>query len=126
MITGIYAAVFVLAQMAMIVWIAKTRWREQVPLGDGDSDVLKRRSRVYGNFVETVWPAMILMALAEFGGAAHWIIHWMGGLMILSRLAHARGLLTGPGYGPFRMIGMLLTMAVFMIGAGLCIALAAF
>ncbi len=126
MITGIYAAVFALVQAFMVVWIAKTRWREHVSLGDGGNDLLQRRSRVYGNFTEVVPIALLLMILAELGGAPLWCVHWMGLLMIVSRVCHARGLLTGPGYGPYRMAGMMLSMTVFTIGAFLCIALAVF
>lgn len=124
MITGFYVAIFALVQAAMVVWIAKSRYKHQVVLGDGEVDGLSRKVRVYGNFVETVPVAILLMLIAELGGAPLWIIHWVGGLMVLSRLSHAKGLLTGPGHGPYRMAGMLLTLAVFLIGAALCITLA--
>jgi len=108
----------------MVVWIAKSRYKEKVALGNGDSDLVEVRSRVYGNFTEVVPLAILLMLIAELGGAPIWVIHWMGGLMIISRLSHAKGLLTPPRYGAYRMAGMLLTMAVFLIGACLCITLA--
>ena len=123
MITGIYIAIFALVQAAMVVWIGKSRYKNQVVLGDGDVDELSRKTRVYGNFIETVPVAILLMLIAELGGAPLWIIHWMGMLVVLSRISHAKGLLTGPGHGPYRMAGMLLTMAVFLIGAALCISL---
>jgi len=108
----------------MVVWIARSRYSEQVVLGAGDSETLERKSRVYGNFVEVVPTAILLMLIAELGGAPLWVIHWMGGLMIVSRLSHAKGLMTPPGYGVYRMAGMLLAIAVFLIGAGVCITLA--
>ncbi len=79
---------------------------------------------MYGNFTEVVPLAVLLMSVAELGGAPHWIIHWMGVLMVLSRILHARGLLRPPGYGSYRMAGVLLAMAVFLIGAVLCVTLA--
>lgn len=124
MITGFYVAIFALVQAAMVVWIAKSRYREKVVLGTGDSEVLERKSRVYGNFVEVVPTAVLLMLIAELGGAPLWGIHWMGGLMIVSRISHAKGLLTPPGYGAYRIAGMLLAIAAFLIGAGMCISLA--
>jgi len=124
MITGFYLGVFVLAQAAMVVWIARSRITEKVSLGSGDSDVLEAKTRVYGNFTETVPPAILLMAIAELGGAPLWLVHVMGVLMIISRLCHAVGLTRPPGYGRMRMIGIMLTMAVFLIGAGVCISLA--
>ena len=124
MITGLYIAVFALVQVVMIVWIARTRIRERISLGTGDSDVLECKSRVYGNFTEVVPPAILLMVIAELSGAPLWIIHWMGVLMIISRISHAIGLIKPPGYGPFRMAGVLITLAVFLIGALICISLA--
>lgn len=126
MITGLYAAIFAFVQAVMVVWIAKTRMKEQVSLGDGDNPVIQTKSRVYGNFVEIVPMALILMALAEFGGAPLWCVHGMGGLMVVSRLSHGYGLLKPPGYGVFRMVGMVLSMGVYLIGAGLCFWLALF
>jgi len=107
----------------MIVWIARSRIREKVILGTGDSRVLEAKSRVYGNFTEVVPTAILLMLIAELSGAPLWAIHWMGGLMILSRICHGIGLVRPPGYGPLRMLGMLLAMAVFVIGACLCVTL---
>lgn len=124
MITGFYIAIFALVQAAMVVWIAKSRYKERVVLGTGDSETLEQKSRVYGNFVEVVPIATLLMLVAELGGAPLWTIHWMGALMILSRLLHAKGMLTPPGYGPYRMAGMLFAMAAFILGAGICISLA--
>ena len=124
MITGLYLGIFAIVQVGMIVWIARSRIRERIVLGTGNSDVLEAKTRVYGNFTEVVPPAILLMLISELGGAPLWIVHWMGVLMILSRISHAIGLIKPPGYGPYRMAGMLFAMAVLLIGAGICISLA--
>ena len=124
MITAIYIAILALAQFFMVVWVVKARITEKVSLGTGDSPLLEARSRVYGNFTEVVPMALLLMLAAEFSGCPLWIIHWMGVLMILSRVFHAKGMTTPPGYGKYRMAGMLLSMSVFMIGAVMCLTLA--
>lgn len=124
MITGGYVAVLALVQAAMVVWIAMTRMHEKVSLGTGDSEALEQRTRVYGNFTEIVPMALLLMLVSEIGGGPLWAIHWMGALLILSRLSHAKGLLTPPGYGGYRKAGMLFALAVFLIGSVLCITLA--
>lgn len=121
MITGLYAAIFVLIQMVMVIWIARSRVKEKVSLGDGGDDSLLRKTRVYGNFTEVVPMALLLMLLVEMNTMIPWIVHLMGTMMMGSRVLHALGLLTGPGYGLYRMVGMLLTMAVFIIGAALCV-----
>lgn len=124
MVTGLYIAIFALVQAGMVVWIARSRFKDKVSLGAGNSEALKVKTRVYGNFVEVVPIAGLLMLIAELGGSPLWIIHWMGMLMVLSRVLHAKGMLTPPGYGSYRMAGMLLTASVFLIGAVLCIMLA--
>ena len=126
MVTGLYIAVFALVQAGMVIWIARSRLSEKVSLGAGDSDILAVKTRVYGNFVEVVPIAVLLMLVAELGGAPLWIIHWMGVLMVISRIIHAKGMLIPPGHGAYRMAGMLMTAAVFLIGAMICITLVVF
>ena len=120
MITGLYIAIFALIQAGMVVWIARTRMKEKVSLGVSDSEILERRTRVYGNFIEIVPMGLILMAVAEVNGAGPLAAHVIGVLLVLSRASHAYGLLVGPGYGLWRMVGMILAMLTFMIGAALC------
>ena len=124
MVSGLYIAVFAFLQTAMVVWIARARIGERVSLGTSDSVILERRTRVYGNFIEVVPMACLLMVVSELGGAPLWGIHLMGVLMIVSRFLHACGILSKKGYGRSRMVGMMLSGAVFVIGAVFCISLA--
>lgn len=126
MITGLYAGIFAIVQVAMVFWIAKSRWDEKVVLGTGESGVLLRKTRVYGNFVEIVPIALILMGIAELNGSSALVLHAMGGILILSRIAHARGLLVKPSFGIWRLIGVLFAAVAIMTGAGLCIVQAIF
>ena len=126
MVTGLYAGIFALVQVGMIIWIARTRWQEQVALGTGESGALLRKTRVYGNFTEIIPIGLILMGIAELGGAGYGWIHVIGGLLVLSRIAHARGLLVKPSFGPWRAAGVLLALLGLMTGAGLCIVQALF
>ncbi|MGH1398037.1 MAG: MAPEG family protein [Alphaproteobacteria bacterium] len=116
MITGLYAAIFALLQAAMIPWIAKSRMKEKTSLGTG-SNALNAKIRTYGNFIEIIPLALILMLLAELSGAPFWSIHGLGLIMITSRLLHAKGILTPPSYGIYRMVGMIFSITVFILGA---------
>lgn len=124
MITAIYTAFFALALTAMTFNVARLRYKHRVVLGAGESQELERHIRAHGNFVETVPMALILMILIEAMAGQVWVLHWLGVLMLISRASHFVGLTTGKGYGPYRMGGMLLTFAVYLIGAGLCLFLA--
>ena len=119
MITGLYIAILALAQICMIIWIVESRYKEKVVLGTGKSEILEIKTRIYGNFIETVPMALLLMLIAEINGASQFFIHAMGILIIVSRISHAKGLITPPGYGGFRKIGMMLMMLTYLIGAAL-------
>lgn len=121
MISGIYAAVFALIQVWMILKVAMTRRGEKVSLGDGGNDTLSRKMRGHGNFVETVPMALFLMVIAELSGAPFWTIHLLGLLMLCARILHYVGLTTGTGYGKPRFYGMMLTFLVYVLGALLCL-----
>lgn len=124
MITGLYAAFFAIFQMVMIPWIVTARARETVSLGDGESDLLARKTRAYGSFVETVPAVLFLMLIAELSGGPLWSLHALGAVMIVSRLSHAYGMMIGSGINRFCEIGTILTMAACLAGAALCVVLA--
>lgn len=121
MVTGLFAAIFALAQIVLSLLIVKIRTRHKVSLGDGGVAELQAMIRVHGNFTETVPMALILMALAELSGAPFWAVYGMGLLMAASRMFHAYGILTPPGYGFCRKIGMTLTFIVYTLGGGMCV-----
>ena len=76
--------------------------------------------RVHGNFVETVPMALILLALMELGGAPLALVYALGMAMVVARMAHAHALMTPPGYGLWRIVGMMLTFTLYAVGAGVC------
>lgn len=121
MITGLYAGLFALAQIILSIRIARMRWKHQVSLGDGGIDELQTAIRVHGNFVETVPMALILLALMELGGAPLWMVYGLGLAMVVSRMAHAYALLTPPGYGRWRVLGVMLTFTIYGVGSGVCL-----
>ncbi|MCD8493906.1 MAG: MAPEG family protein [Alphaproteobacteria bacterium] len=120
MVTGLFAALFALGQIFLSVKIVRLRMKHKVSLGDGGVKPLNTMMRAHGNFTETVPLALILMGLAELGGAPLWTIFVLGAMMVISRASHAYGLLTPPGYGGGRFVGMVLTFSVYALGAGLC------
>lgn len=118
MVTGMYAGIFALAAVFLIINVVKRRMKYKVSFGAGGEKDLERYIRAHGNFMETVPLALILIGVAEFNGASLWLVYTMGDLMCLSRLLHYFGLTTGKGYGKLRGWGMLLTFFVYVLGAG--------
>ena len=124
MVSGLYAAIFVLLQVIFIMKVVKLRWAKEISLGDGGDEELNRRVRGHANFIETVPMALALMVIAELSGAPLWAVHALGTLMVLARISHYYGMTTGSGHGKFRFYGMVITITVLGLGAALCVWLA--
>lgn len=123
MITGLYLSIFGLVLIFLIVRVVLLRMRYKVSLGDGGHDDLLRAMRVHGNYVETIPMALLVMLMVELGGASLWVVHAMGVTMIVSRVLHFIGL-THKGYDIYRVIGMILMMSVYILGAAFLITVA--
>lgn len=118
MVTGIYAALFVIFQYALTLYVVQRRREAKVSLGDDGDEDLKRRIRVHGNFVETVPMVLILMVIAELSGAPYWSIHAVGLCLAVGRGLHVSSILK-TNFN-IRMLAMVLTMLAGVAGAALC------
>ena len=125
MVTGIYAALLALMQVLLTLRGVAIRRKDHVSIGDGGDETLARRMRVHGNFIETVPIALILILIAELGGAPLWTIHILGVLLTGGRIIHAIGLSSPKGFGKFRFYGMVTTINAIILAALLCLWLAA-
>lgn len=121
MITGLYAALFAFMQIYLTMQVVKHRREHQVSFGDGGHDGLTRHVRVHANFVETIPMALFLMLVLETGGLDYWVIHALGLSMLVSRIGHRIGLLSGHGHGKIRTYSMCLTAGVYLVAAILCL-----
>lgn len=116
-ITAIYASVLALIFVALSVRVIGARRAARVALGDGGDAQLLRRQRVHANFAEYVPLALILMLLAEQQGAAAWIVHGIGVLLLAGRLFHAVGVSQSRERIWQRVTGMSLTFGAIVTGA---------
>lgn len=87
----------------------------------GDDGLLQRKVRAFGNFVEYVPLALLLLLMLESIDAPAWLLWLMGILLTLARIAHASGVIATYGPSPFRAIGFFLTWLVYLLGAGACL-----
>jgi uncharacterized protein len=104
-ITSAYAATLGLLAIFLSFHVIALRARTNVSLLDGDNPALRERIRRHGNFVEYVPLALILMALAEAGGATSTWLHVIGGVLLVSRLIHPFGIKHDNASAPARIIG---------------------
>lgn len=114
-VVPIYAAVLAVAFIMLSATVIRARQQARVALGFGADEVLQRRIRVHGNFAEYVPFALLLIAMAEMGGAPLLLIHALCILLIAGRVAHAWGVSRLNEDPRLRVAGMAATLTT--IGA---------
>jgi uncharacterized membrane protein YecN with MAPEG domain len=119
MVTGLYAALFMLFQFGLTLHVARNRMATKTSLGDGGDSEMAKRIRAHGNFVETVPIAIILMLIAELSGAPFWGIHLVGVALLIGRGMHVTAILK-PNVKR-RALAMYITAFSWFVGGGLCV-----
>ncbi len=99
--------------------VIRHRRAERIPLGSGGNAALERAIRAHANFAEFVPFAVLLLILAEWGGAWPWLLHALGALLVAARLSHGMGMVQDPEDYRFRVFGMTGTFSVLGIAAAL-------
>ena len=122
--TAFYASLLGLLYLGLTVNVIRTRRATGVSLGDGGNELLQRRVRAHGNFAETVPIALILVAFAEAGGAAAWMVHTLGVTLVVGRAMHGFALSSLTRRPVARTGGMAVTLTVIGTAALTCLALA--
>ena len=127
MISSLYAALLAL----LIVWLSlrviKLRRVKKVRIGDGGEPELQTAIRAQGNATEYIPISLILLVLLELSGAHMTLVHFGGIAILVGRLMHARGLLTGNlryrvlgmQITVFTLIGLALANIVYAVHSGL-------
>jgi len=99
--------------------VIRHRRAERIPIGSGGNTALERAIRAHANFAEFVPFAVLLLILAEWGGAWPWLLHALGALLVAARLSHGMGMVQDPEDYRFRVFGMTGTFAVMGIAAAM-------
>jgi uncharacterized membrane protein YecN with MAPEG domain len=97
--------------------VIRYRRGERIPLGSGGNPALERAIRAHANFAEFVPFAVLLLILAEWGGAWPWLLHALGALLVAARLSHGIGIVQEPEDFRLRVFGMMGTFGVMGIAA---------
>lgn len=115
---ALHAGLLTFVLFGLKVYVARQRGKLRVPSGDVSNVEFGRASRVQMNAVEDV-PILVagLFGLALLGMPA-WYIHMCGGVLVVSRLAHAFGLAGSAGFSLGRMIGTLGVALVYLAVGG--------
>jgi hypothetical protein len=113
-ITGFYAGLLALLLLIFTVRIIQLRLKLKVGLGDGQKSPLIKAIRIHGNFIEYIPFTLLLLAIYELNGGSVFILHGLGMLLIVARIAHAIGLTKSMGTSGYRQFGALATFIVII------------
>jgi uncharacterized membrane protein YecN with MAPEG domain len=121
LLTGLYAGVLALVYLALVYRVVARRQRYRVDIGDGGHADLARAIRTHGNFAEYVPFALLLLLIVELQGFGGYVIHLLGALLVLSRVAHIQGFGLHQGTSPGRAVGLLGTFVVILVAGILAV-----
>jgi uncharacterized membrane protein YecN with MAPEG domain len=113
----IHSALLILMGVFLALMVIERRRGARVGIGDGGDARLARAIRVHGNFAENAPFAIGSYTLLGLAGASSWLIHALGVVFLVGRVAHAAGLSQHQGASLGRVIGMVLTSVVLCVAA---------
>lgn len=116
-VATLYAGILGALGLVLAARVIAGRVKHAVEIGDAGNEDMTLRVRAFGNFVEYVPLVLVLLALAEGGGAPRWAVHAAGIALIAGRVLHAWGLRRTPRFNAFRFAGTNLTFASLLGGA---------
>ena len=115
-ITGLYTGLSAFILIFLAFKVIKARKENSINLGDQGNEAVIVAMRAQANFVEYAPIALLLLAIAESGGAPALFLHIVGALFFLARLAHAYGFHTGSGQtSPGRAVGAITTFLILLV-----------
>jgi uncharacterized protein len=115
--TALYAGLLGLVAFGVAFPAGRLRGRLNIAVGDGGNPDLLCAMRRHANFVEWVPLTLILIALLELNGVSTSVIHVLGAVLVLSRIAHAIGLRPDSIKSLPRFIGATGTVVVTLVSS---------
>ena len=117
-VTMLYAAICGVLLILLALNIVRLRRAHRISLGMGEGSALEQPVRVHGNFTEYTPTFLILLLLAELGGAKFWFLHLLGAAFVMGRLLHAYGLSTVRARSFGRFYGSLISWTSILVLSG--------
>ena len=109
-----FRSVISVLYLGLSVRTLRLRRSLQIAVGDAGNKTLLRAMRVHANFAEYVPICLLLLYLAEAGGAATLLVHGLGAALLAGRCAHAWGVSQAKENYRFRIFGMAMTFMVLI------------
>ena len=121
MITALYAGLLGLMLVYLSARVVLGRNKYKVDIGDGGHAPLARAIRTQANFIEYVPLALLLILVLEVLGTRPAILHGLGVVLVLARLAHLQGFGSTAGTSAGRAIGASGTFLVIIVASVLAL-----
>ena len=120
-VTAIYAALLAVIGLILMFHVVLLRGKTGVSILHGDNMLLAQAMRRHGNFVEHVPLVLILMGIVEANGGNPTLLHAMGAILVIARIAQPFGLHHDRMIHPLRAVGTVGTVlpTVVLIGIAL-------
>lgn len=106
---ALWAGLHLILLLVLSVLVTRQRRRHKVEIGDGGVPALNQAIRAFGNATEYVPAAMAGLALLALVNAPPLLIHPIGVILFVGRLAHAIGLSRSTQATLPRALGVLAT-----------------
>ena len=114
-ITALYAGLLAIYGIWLSSRVGMMRGKTGISILHGDNIELAEKIRRHGNFVEYVPLALILIGVLEINGSSAAFLHGLGIALVISRVAHAKGLYHDNIRHPLRAVGATGTVLVTVV-----------
>jgi uncharacterized membrane protein YecN with MAPEG domain len=116
MITLLYTGALTILALILGFLTGKRRGETETNLGLGEDFGMLQITRAHGNLVENALFFLFLSALLEtVGQISNMATFVLGGLFLISRIAHAHGITRPGAKSIFRMLGTLGSLLVLLV-----------
>ena len=120
-VTALYAALLTAIGLVLLFQVVAVRRRTGISILHGTDMEVAETIRRHGNLIENVPMALILMGLVEANGGSEALLHSMGILLVLARIAHPLGLRHDQGIHMLRIAGVAATVLPMAILGGVAL-----
>jgi len=114
---ALWAGLILLLLLVLSGLVVRQRRRHRVAIGDDGIPELVRAQRAFGNAAEYAPAGLAALALLAIAGAGAGLVHMVGAVLFVGRVAHAVGLSLTAGVSLGRTAGMLLTWTAWLVAA---------
>ena len=116
---ALWVGLNLLLLLVLSALVVRQRQRHRVLIGDEGVPELLRARRAFGNATEYVPAGIGALAMLALVGSPSPVIHGVGAVLFLGRIAHGWGITVSAGPSLGRTTGTLLTWLAFLVAGAL-------